>query len=125
MKARIAGGALAIAASLSLIGSAMAQSSSAHTSSAGAAASSSSSGGSSSAVVTSDGQTIQRDERGCRIIRRSESGNGPSTTITTSPNGSVSGSTSSGSSGSGVSVQAGGGHASADCYVVRPDEPRR
>src|SRR4051812_32478975 len=90
--------------------------------SASSAASSSSSGdGRASAKATSDGKT-STDDKGCRVIRQSDAnrGQGATSSVTTNPDGSLSGSTSAGSSG--ASASAGGGRASSDCVVVKPDD---
>ncbi len=86
-------------------------------------AASSSSGSGHSSASSSDGKTTtSTDEKGCRVIRQSEAGRNPSSTITTHPDGTVSGSTSAGSSG--ATASAGGGRVSSDCVVVKPDEPK-
>ena len=108
--------ALIVAATLAGIAAAQAQSSS----SSAASSSSSSDGHASARATSSDGKTSA--DKGCRVIRQSEAnkGHGATSSVTTNPDGSLSSSTSAGSSG--VSVSAGGGRASADCVVVKPDD---
>jgi len=92
----------------------------AQSTSSSAASSSSSGDGHASAKASSDGKT-STDDKGCRVIRQSEAkGQGATSSVTTNPDGSLSSSTSAGSSG--VSASAGGGRASADCVVVKPDD---